>query len=609
MIIVCPHCQYTNPPEAEICEQCGTSLLEQPCFDCGTIVPFTEQNCPNCGAATGKTWWALILPPQKDNWQLTEYLDNDQRYQIITDLTSFHEDESVSVRVLDAKPLTLPDFQHSSIQVADEEATTSDSEPEEPIMTPLVELYLELRDKLPDLIPAIHDHWLDENGEYLLLEDRSKWQNIATIKNLPNLQILTYLKQMTGLWSEFSQQQLTRTFLDPDNLYLDEDECIVLQKVSENISEHDDNLANLGKLWQSLFASSEPSLQQLYQQLIEGEITTIAQLNATIEEIESQLDLTDYGLPSLNLAFQPDSQEQEEDEDDNEILGDPTEGDNLPTLVLPMQLLSITDVAITDIGHQREHNEDYYGIVTKTSKRENPHKIKYSSRGLYIVCDGMGGHAAGEVASRMAVETLQEYFEEHWIDKLPSEEVIRQGILLTNQKIYQENLQYGRSGSGRMGTTLVMALLQDTQGAIAHVGDSRIYHITRKRGLNQLTLDHAVAQQEVLCGVEPEIAYRRHDAYQLTQAIGPRDNSCVHPEIQFLDFKEDTILFLCSDGFSDNNFLETAAKNQLLSLTSSKANLEQELRQLLELGNQHNGHDNLTAVLVRVKVQPSLERI
>ena len=181
--------------------------------------------------------------------------------------------------------------------------------------------------------------------------------------------------------------------------------------------------------------------------------------------------------------------------------------------------------------------------------------------------------------------------------------------MLTNQKVYQENLQYGRSGSSRMGTTLVMLLIHNTQAAIAHVGDSRIYHLTRKRGLNQLTLDHAVAQQEVLCGVDPEIAYRRHDAYQLTQAIGPRDNSCVHPEIQFIDFKEDTILFLCSDGFSDNDFLDSLGKNHLLSLVGSKTNLEVELRQLLELANQHNGHDNLTGILIRVKVQPSLERV
>lgn len=606
MLIVCPHCQYTNPGEAEICEQCGTSLVEQACVNCQTSVPFSEENCPNCGTVTGKTWWALIIVADQekisqDNLKPTKYLDNNQRYRIITDLIA-RDDVSFSTKVLDCEPLTLPEFQLSPVQFADEDMTESQSLAQRTVFTPLVELYLELREKLPDLIPAIHDTWQDETAEYILLDDRSAWQHLTDIPSLPIRQVLTYINQMTALWSEFSQQQLSRTFLDPQNLFLDEDECFVIQEIHKNDNGDDDYLANLGRLWQGLFPNCELTLQELYQQLIDGEVTTITQLRTSIEEIESQLDLTDYDLPSLILNPPP------LEDDDSEVISDPTDGDDLPTLVLPMQLLSVTDVAITDIGHQREHNEDYFGIVTKTEKRENLHKTKYTNQGLYIVCDGMGGHAAGEVASRMTVESLQDYFHNHWTDQLPSEEVIRQGILLTNQKVYQENLQYGRYGSGRMGTTLVMVLIENTKAAIAHVGDSRIYHLTRKRGLNQLTLDHSVAQQEVLCGVDREIAYRRHDAYQLTQAIGPRDNSCVHPEIQFIEFKEDTLLFLCSDGFSDNDFLETLGKTHLLSLVGSKANLEVELRQLLELANQHNGHDNLTGILIRVKVQPSLER-
>ena len=218
----------------------------------------------------------------------------------------------------------------------------------------------------------------------------------------------------------------------------------------------------------------------------------------------------------------------------------------------------------------------------------------------------MGGHAAGEVASALSVESLQNYFQKHWQDKLPDEETIKQAIWQTNQKVYDINLKNSRSGSGRMGTTLVMVLVQDNKAAIAHVGDSRIYRISRKWDLEQLTVDHEVGQREIQKGVEPDIAYGRADAYQLTQAIGPRDNAFVQPDVTFIDINEDSLFLLCSDGLSDNALLEQSWEKHLLPLLSSRANLDQGVKELIELANEHNGHDNITAVLVRVKVRPNL---
>jgi protein phosphatase len=216
----------------------------------------------------------------------------------------------------------------------------------------------------------------------------------------------------------------------------------------------------------------------------------------------------------------------------------------------------------------------------------------------------MGGHAAGEVASAMAVETLQEYFQTNWQSELPDHDTIEAGVLLANQTLYQSNLDHARSGSGRMGTTLVMALVQDTKMAIAHVGDSRIYRFSRKHGLEQLTSDHEVGQREINRGVEPEIAYGRPDAYQLTQALGPRDNNSVRPEIKFLDIKEDCLILLCSDGFSDHDFIEENYSQHLEPLIRSDANLQDGLFNLVDLANEHNGHDNITAVLLRIKLKP-----
>jgi serine/threonine protein phosphatase PrpC len=153
-----------------------------------------------------------------------------------------------------------------------------------------------------------------------------------------------------------------------------------------------------------------------------------------------------------------------------------------------------------------------------------------------------------------------------------------------------------------------MLLVQNTKAAIAHVGDSRLYRLTRKRGLEQLTVDHEVGQREIRRGVEPGVAYSRPDAYQLTQALGPRNEQSIDPDVQFLELNEDTLFLLCSDGLSDNELVESHWQTHLAPLLSSRANLDRGILQLIELANEHNGHDNITAVLIRVKVRPNFEQ-
>ena len=220
----------------------------------------------------------------------------------------------------------------------------------------------------------------------------------------------------------------------------------------------------------------------------------------------------------------------------------------------------------------------------------------------------MGGHAAGEVASSLAVDTLKRYFNEKWQEQMPNSQVIKEGIIFANQVLYDINQQKSSSGSGRMGTTLSMMLLQDNNVAIAHVGDSRVYRVTSKGGIEQLTTDHEVGQREIKRGVEPEIAYSRPDAYQLTQALGPRDTDCIKPDVRLIDINEDTLFVLCSDGLSDNDLLEKNWESYLTPLLSSRANLIQGVNRLIEFANEQNGHDNITVLLVRVKVQPVFEQ-
>lgn len=288
---------------------------------------------------------------------------------------------------------------------------------------------------------------------------------------------------------------------------------------------------------------------------------------------------------------------------------DENSSDDMPTVVLSMRLASLEDSGCTDIGRQRNHNEDCFSIQTEIRKKETPQGRVVQAKGLYILCDGMGGHASGEVASAMAVTTLQQYFTEHWQDKLPSEDKIRAGIQLANQMLYDQNQQNASAGSGRMGTTLVLLLIHNAEAAIAHVGDSRLYRLSRRHGLQQLTTDHEVGQREIQRGVEPAIAYARPDAYQLTQALGPRDENFLSPDIKFVELNEDGVLLLCSDGLSDNDLLEAHYQTCLEPMLNQQTNLERGVSQLIDLANQHNGHDNITAIAVRFKVRPNLEQI
>lgn len=284
--------------------------------------------------------------------------------------------------------------------------------------------------------------------------------------------------------------------------------------------------------------------------------------------------------------------------------GEEAPDDDMPTVVLPMQLSRLESSGLTHTGRQRNHNEDNFDIYTEVTTAEGPNERQLSAKGLYILCDGMGGHSSGEVASAMVVQQLKAYFAEHWQGELPDEATIQAAIQAANWAVYEANEQNDSSGSGRMGTTLVLVLIQNTRVAFAHVGDSRLYTYTRRQGLEQRTMDHEVGQLEVMRGVEPEVAYGRPESFQLTQALGPKDNDYINPEIQFFELQEDTLFLLCSDGLSDYQLIEDHAAEKVEPLISSRMSLEQGVSDLVHLANDLSGHDNITAIAIRAKVRP-----
>jgi len=564
---------------------------------------------------------------------LSSYLDSQERYQLLDPLPAQTETATITdvgVKVLDCQPYEISPIEAI---LASQQSDLLTPSVEASAIPRLAKVYIALQSQGLREIPPIHDAWQQGDIQVVIIEDRSDWQHLLDLwqeETTSSLKILHWCYQMTQLWAVLEPVNSCQSLLDLSNLRLDEDQTLALQRLyveSSNsqpaaespedaqdqtsaIPEQPLTIQALGRVWQALFKQSQRtqfgSVVQMLGDLDVGKIQTIAQLRSRLEEISVELEaLGTTSLPPINdenTAVPTIPQLDEPEEIISKI------DDDMQTVVLPMQLSGLEDAGCTDVGHQRDHNEDYFGIETKIHKLELPKSRVFQGHGLYILCDGMGGHAGGEIASKLAVNTLRQYFQEHWIaNQLPTEDSIREAVYLANEAIYKLNQQDARSGVGRMGTTLVMLLIQDTQAIVAHVGDSRLYRLTRKRGLEQVTVDHEVGQREITRGVEASIAYARPDAYQLTQALGPRDENSIDPDVGFFEINEDTLLLLASDGLSDNDLLETHWQTHLDPLLNSGVNLERGVTDLIDLGNQHNGHDNITGILIRAKVRPNLE--
>ncbi|MFM2063076.1 MAG: hypothetical protein RLZZ507_2746 [Cyanobacteriota bacterium] len=636
-MLICPHCQFENPNDNKFCQSCGTSLTHRTCHECGAEVLLNTQYCQGCGAECGTIWWAIIsletsVPvsevedekliqtriSKNSHAQFTvgSFLDRGQRYQLLEPLPEAEviaANRSVKVRVLDCQP-----FHISPIEAMLENPPQGLIVPSVSVIgiPSLAQAYVALQQEMPPAIPVIHDAWQQDNMQVVLIEDRSHWQLLMDgwqDSTTHPLQILHWCYQMIQLWGILERVNCRQSLLELSNLRLDDDQTLGLQRlyletpvgnlptdVNEPL-----NIKALGRLWHSLCVQSQrthiASVVQMLEDLEVGKISTLTELRSRLEEIATELQPPFNSDASYTEAKYTSAPTLLQDDD----LPDLDRNEDAPTIILSMQLRSVEDAGRTDVGRKREHNEDYFGIDTKQQKLELPRSRNLQARGLYILCDGMGGHAGGEVASELAVTTLRQYFQEKWVSQeLPTAEVIQEAVFLANQTIYNLNQKGLRSGVGRMGTTLVMLLMQNTKLAVAHVGDSRLYRVTRKGGLEQITVDHEVGQREIAKGVDATIAYARPDAYQLTQALGPRDTNFVHPDVSFFEIREDTLLLLVSDGLSDNDLLETNWQTHLAPLLSSGTNLELGLSDLVDLANEHNGHDNITGILIRVKVSP-----
>ena len=233
----------------------------------------------------------------------------------------------------------------------------------------------------------------------------------------------------------------------------------------------------------------------------------------------------------------------------------------------------------TDVGQKREINQDYIYC------NEN---VVGALPNLFIVADGMGGHNAGDFASRFCVENMVELLQTSSEKTIIG--MIENAITETNEKLIQQSKE--KEDLEGMGTTLVLATILEHIMYVANIGDSRLYLISDT--IKQITQDHSLVEEMVKTGELKKEEARFHPKKNIiTRAIGA--NNKVIPDFFEISVKEDDIILLCSDGLS--NMLDDQELYQIVH--QYKDDLKRAVEVLLQRANECGGKDNIAAVLVQ----------
>ena len=235
--------------------------------------------------------------------------------------------------------------------------------------------------------------------------------------------------------------------------------------------------------------------------------------------------------------------------------------------------------AITDIGKTRAVNQDYiYASVEGIGCLPN----------LFVVADGMGGHKAGDTASRYTVETIKELIAES--EETDALSVISGAVKSVNTLLIKKA---GESEDYQgMGTTLVIASIFGNVLRVANVGDSRLYVIDDE--ITQITRDHSLVEEMVLAGQLSRSEARTHAKKNvITRAIGGEEE--VEPEMFSVDLKENSKILMCSDGLT--NMLED---DEIMRIVKNSPDIEEAAAVLIDRANANGGKDNISVVIVEL---------
>ena len=237
--------------------------------------------------------------------------------------------------------------------------------------------------------------------------------------------------------------------------------------------------------------------------------------------------------------------------------------------------------SVTDIGRKRTVNQDYVFCCEQEIGR---------LPNLFIVADGMGGHNAGDFASKYSVEAVIDYIKN--CEETTSISILDHAIQHAN-KLIRKKAEEDSTLEG-MGTTLVAATIFDHQMIVANIGDSRLYVISEE--IKQITRDHSLVELMVENGeLNPEEARVHPNKNIVTRAIGGIDDDALADFFE-IDLKEGDIVLLCSDGLS--NMLDD--ENIFQIVKQYESNLEEVGKALVDKANENGGKDNIAIILMKV---------
>ncbi len=236
---------------------------------------------------------------------------------------------------------------------------------------------------------------------------------------------------------------------------------------------------------------------------------------------------------------------------------------------------------LTDRGQIRSHNEDAGGIF-----------LNENGQLLAIIADGMGGHQAGDVASKLAISKVETEWQESTLLNTPDEvgKWLQRTLDIVNEYIYQYAQK--QADCQGMGTTIVVAICTNNFVTIGHIGDSRCY-MYNNFGFKQVTEDHSLVNELVRYGeISMDDAELHPRKNVLLKALGTEKK--VQPDVQTMEWDPGDQLLLCSDGLTNK-----LADNELVAFLAENSGLEKIGAEMIALANRRGGEDNISVALIK----------
>ena len=414
-----------------------------------------------------------------------------------------------------------------------------------------------------------HAIWLLENAPIERRADGS-WRPLDRISHAwdgaDDLHRVGWLWQLAALWGACLHEGVASTLLAPQELRV-EGSFVRLAQLVSDVGRPEPTFDKLGHVWRRWVPSTKSPLREFFSQLcdsiVDERLRTPEQVQRALDRARDRLQTTrDYSWQVATLS---------------------------------------------DRGPSRTRNEDACFPI-------NDAAVPVGDRILGVVCDGVGGHEGGDIASSLAIETMAARvgdLEASHSSVLRPEKIdrVRAAIAEANDTIGKRNNSEQRQGRQRMGTTLVMGQGDRSDLFVSHIGDSRAYLVNRN-AFYSLTVDDDVASREVRLGYAfYRAAVHQPTAGSLVQALGMSASSNLYPTIQRFILNEDSVILLCSDGLSDYDRVEQHWQSELQPLLDPATSLKGAAHRLIEIANTQNGHDNVTVALLRLQVKPNGKQV